>query len=120
MKEHNGRVCALAVLKNGDLISGSADNTIKIWNAGDWTVKQTIKGHSDRLRNFLVHDDKELISASADRVNISVWNINDGSLIKTFYGHTDVVRELVLLKNGDLASASDDKTIKIWNIKNGT
>ena len=29
---HNGDVYALALLKNGNLASGSEDNSIKIWN----------------------------------------------------------------------------------------
>ena len=46
--------------------------------------------------------------------------MNDSSINKTLKGHKCTVRALVLLKNGDLASGSVDRTIKIWNTKEGT
>ena len=33
---HNSGVVALTTLSNGDLVSGSDDNTIKIWNGNDF------------------------------------------------------------------------------------
>jgi WD40 repeat protein len=35
-------VLALTVLQNGDLASGSADNTIKIWNPINGTLKRIL------------------------------------------------------------------------------
>ena len=40
--------------------------------------------------------------------------------MQTLKGHTDLVNCLVVLPNGNLGSGSDDKTIKIWNINNGS
>jgi len=39
--------------------------------------------------------------------------------IKTLTGHTDFVRALSVLPDGSLASGSEDKTIKIWDVRNG-
>ena len=117
LNEHSNSVYALAKLKNGDLISGSSD-TVKIWNATDWTVKQTLHGHAEWLRDIIVLDNKKIINASDD-FSITVLNLNDGTSEKTLKGHNNGIRALVLLKNGDLASASSDNTIIIWNIKLG-
>ena len=46
LNEHNGPVYALAMLNNGDLVSGSMDNTVKTWNMNNGIVKETLIGHS--------------------------------------------------------------------------
>ena len=46
-KEHNTPVNSLAVLKNGNLVSGHQDNTIKIWNLTDASLNLTLIGHAD-------------------------------------------------------------------------
>ncbi|RMZ98100.1 serine threonine kinase, partial [Brachionus plicatilis] len=38
----------------------------------------------------------------------------------TLNNHSQRVRTLVVLQNGDLASGSEDRTIKIWNLENGS
>jgi phospholipase A-2-activating protein len=42
-----------------------------------------------------------------------------GNSLKVLNGHTCIVSCLVVLSNGDLASGSEDKTVRIWNSKNG-
>jgi len=39
--------------------------------------------------------------------------------IKTLTGHTNYVYALTVLPDGSLVSGSEDKTIKIWDVKNG-
>jgi len=43
---HTGVVVVLTTLSNGDLVSGSGDNTIKIWNGNDLSLKKTLTGHT--------------------------------------------------------------------------
>jgi WD40 repeat protein len=38
---------ARTVLQNGDLASGSADRTMKIWNPINGTLKRIFNGHSE-------------------------------------------------------------------------
>ena len=51
---HTDLVRALAVLNNGDLASGSADTTIKVWNATSEKLKRTIKGHTSWVSSLNV------------------------------------------------------------------
>ena len=48
---HNGTIQVLIQLSNGDLVSGSGDWTIKIWNNEE--EKQTLLGHKDVLRGLI-------------------------------------------------------------------
>ena len=93
----NGIIFALAVLPNGDLVSGSSDKTIKIWNTQDGTLKKTLTGHTNWINDLIAVDQNRLISASDDRT-IKIWNSHQKSVIRTL----------------------TDNTIKIWNIEDGT
>jgi WD40 repeat protein len=46
---HNSWVLTLTQLQNGDLVSGSNDATIKIWNPIDGSLKRTLRKHTDAV-----------------------------------------------------------------------
>ena len=47
---HNASVSSVAISADGTkVISGSSDNTIKIWDAASGDVMQTLSGESDML-----------------------------------------------------------------------
>ncbi|RNA31156.1 hypothetical protein BpHYR1_005300, partial [Brachionus plicatilis] len=69
------------------------------------------------VRNEIVLVDK----AEYDYYLIKQFRMDSNfSLKMTLNNHTSGVVSLVVLQNGDLASGSADKTIKIWNLKNGS
>ena len=46
--------------------------------------------------------------------------MNNGYLINTLTGHSDSVRTIAIsADNKYIISGSDDKTVKIWDFKNG-
>ena len=73
---------ALTVLQNGDLASGSAGRTIKIWNSIDETSKRTLNGHTSGVLAFTVLHHGDFASGSADRT-IKIGNQINGTLIRT-------------------------------------
>ncbi|CAF0785762.1 unnamed protein product [Brachionus calyciflorus] len=116
---HVNTICSLLGLPNGDLVSGSADNTIKIWNMVDGSLKRTLLGHTSSVLSLIILENGDLASGSVDRT-IRIWNTNIGLSLKTIStDHRDYIRSLALLPNGHIASASDDKTIKIYDRQYG-
>jgi WD40 repeat protein len=100
------------------LASGSADNTVKLWNL-DGSLQKTLTEHQGSV--YMVSfspDSKTLASASADKT-IKLWN-PDGSLRKNLTEHSDAVRSISFSPDSKiLASASADHTIKLWNQNGG-
>ncbi|KZO95838.1 WD40 repeat-like protein [Calocera viscosa TUFC12733] len=94
------------------LISGSLDNTIKVWDVERGQCMKTLFGHiegvwavdSDRLR---------LVSASHDRT-IKVWVREQGRCLTTLVGHRGAVT-CIALGDDKIISGSDDGDIKIWS-----
>ncbi len=123
LQAHTGEITSLISLSSKSFISGSTDNTIKVWY--NLKVVKTLHGHAGGVTCLiLLNDNETLISGSLD-TTIKVWNISKGDEeIKTLQGHTDWITCLVILNNNDnkeetLISGSFDNTILVWNLTSG-
>ena len=73
LEGHTGRVYALAEC-NGQLVSGSYDSMIKVWDPSTWICQQTLEGHTGGVV-ALAECSGQLVSGSADNT-IKVWGEN--------------------------------------------
>ena len=70
---HTSHVWSLAVFQNGDLISGSNDKTMSIWNPNDGTLKRTLLGHTDCIYTIGYLQNGDLVTGSGDQT-IKIWS----------------------------------------------
>ena len=106
---------SIVALSNGDLMSSST-NSLIIWDIKNGSIKKIYE-------NIYAHNLVELTNgkiAYSDGLDIRIMLLDDGSIWKTLSGHKDYVNSIIALKNGYIASGSDDKTIIIWNSKDGS
>ncbi|EIW60725.1 WD40 repeat-like protein [Trametes versicolor FP-101664 SS1] len=94
------------------LISGSLDNTIKVWDIETGKVQRTLFGHIEGV--WAVASDKlRLVSGSHDRT-IKVWSREEGNCTATLVGHRGAVTCLALGED-KIVSGSDDGDIRVWS-----
>ena len=118
---HTSFVNALEISHDGKmLISGSADQTIKVWDLATGAELKTLTGHTSFVNTLAIaHDDKTLASGGAD-LTIRLWDLATGKTLSTFVGHTGFINTLHFSHDGQiLASGSADKTIKVWDVATG-
>ncbi|KAF9476601.1 WD40 repeat-like protein [Pholiota conissans] len=94
------------------LISGSLDNTIKLWDIETGKATRTYFGHIEGVWG-VASDKMRLVSGSHDRT-IKVWSREKGSCTATLVGHQAAVSCLALGED-KIVSGSDDCTIKVWS-----
>ncbi|KAJ3808207.1 WD40-repeat-containing domain protein [Lentinula aff. lateritia] len=94
------------------LVSGSLDNTTKIWDIETAQPIQTFFGHIEGVWSVSVNK-MRLVSGSHDRT-IKVWNRDEGRCVSTLVGHTAAV-SCVSLGEDKIISGSDDCDVKIWS-----
>ncbi|TFK74112.1 WD40 repeat-like protein [Pluteus cervinus] len=101
-----------------NIISGSCDKTIRIWNAtGGEPVMAPLQGHTDSVLSVAYSpDDDHVVSGSADKT-IKIWNAATGQLIIDLpQAHADWVRSVAYSPDGKcIISGSHDNTIRIWD-----
>ncbi|KAJ7135014.1 quinon protein alcohol dehydrogenase-like superfamily [Mycena crocata] len=94
------------------LISGSLDNTIKLWDIDTGETISTFFGHIEGV--WAVASDKlRLVSGSHDRT-IKVWSRDEGKCTSTLVGHRAAVSCLALGED-KIVSGSDDWDVRVWS-----
>ncbi|CAJ0960927.1 unnamed protein product, partial [Mesorhabditis belari] len=103
---------------SGRIITGSADNTLRVWNVDDTQPAFTLTGHMGRILTFQMSDDgKYIISGSADQT-VRVWCGQTGFQRDVLQGHTGTVN-CISLHGTTLVSGSGDQTLRVWDIIDG-
>ena len=113
---HTHNVYSVA-LDAGVVVSGSSDNTIKVWDrTNNYNLIKNLTGHTIDVSSVAL-DTGVVVSGSGDTF-IKVWNRTNGyNLIKNLTGHTIVVRS-VALDASVIVSGSNDYFIKVWDRTN--
>lgn len=97
------------------LITGSRDQTIKLFEMPQAIEHRTLKGHGGWVRSLVVTPDGKVLISSGDDNTIRFWDLKSGRCFRTIKSHTGGVRCVTLSSDGlRLASASWDRTVKLW------
>jgi len=103
------------------IVTGSLDNTARIWDVETGLAKLRLDGGHTRLVNSAVFspDGNKVLTASDDHT-VKLWNAGTGKIIRTFEGHDERVRSAVFSPDGKhVLTASNDKTARIWDAETG-
>jgi WD40 repeat protein len=117
---HSAYVLGVAITRDGrQIISGSADKTIRIWDLESGTLFKTLYGHTDWVSDVAIISEGLFISASEDYL-LKIWDLENGMNIATLAGHLEEVYEVSVTSDGSRAvSCSEDGSIIVWNLQNG-
>jgi WD40 repeat protein len=72
LEEHSNYVNCVAVLPNGNIISGSFDNTLKIWDVSSGQCLKTLQGNGKSVYCVTALPNGNIISAIDDG-SLEVW-----------------------------------------------
>lgn len=118
---HRDEVTSVAITPDGkQVISGSSDKTLKIWDMKTGKKLFTLEGHTKPITAIAVTPNgKRVISASEDKT-LKVWDLQTAKETFTLNGHEDSVNAIAITSNcKQVISASSDATLRIWNLETG-
>ena len=124
----NGHKRGIACLQyhNDLVVSGSSDNTIRLWDIESGSCLRVLEGHEELVR-CIRFDDNRIVSGAYDG-KIKVWDLNaakdprapSGTLcVRTLVEHSGRVFRLQF-DEFQIVSSSHDDTILIWDFLNCT
>uniref|UniRef100_A0A672JDK7 F-box domain-containing protein n=1 Tax=Salarias fasciatus TaxID=181472 RepID=A0A672JDK7_SALFA len=127
LKGHDDHVITCLQFSGDLIVSGSDDNTLKVWSAITGKCLRTLNGHTGGVwcSQMTV---ATVISGSTDRT-LRVWDAESGECVHTLYGHTSTVRCMHLHGNRmrqmlwrpvlRVVSGSRDTTLRVWDVSTG-
>ncbi|KAL7732010.1 hypothetical protein ACLKA6_015774 [Drosophila palustris] len=117
LKGHDDHVITCLQFSGNRIVSGSDDNTLKVWSAVNGKCLRTLVGHTGGVWSSQMSGNI-IISGSTDRT-LKVWDMDSGSCVHTLQGHTSTVRCMHLHGN-KVVSGSRDATLRVWDITLGS
>ncbi|KAK7931199.1 Cell division control protein 4 [Apiospora marii] len=113
LQGHSHSVRAIAAHAD-TLVSGSYDNTVRVWRISTGETVHVLQGHSQKVYSVVLDTERNrCISGSMDSF-VKIWDLETGSCLHTLEGHSLLVG-LLDLRDERLVSAAADSTLRIWD-----
>jgi TIR domain/WD domain, G-beta repeat len=85
---HTGGVNAIAFSPDGQrVLTGSDDNTAKLWDAATGKAVATFDGHTGALRSVAFSPDGQRVLTGSDDNTAKLWDAATGAMLATLEGH---------------------------------
>lgn len=112
---HTSNILCICLLQNSDkFLTGSKDQTIRIWNKNKFKSIGVLNGHKGYIFTVKELIDHRVVSGSGDKT-IRIWNVFQMICVKVIKAHDGSVLALGVLNDGKIASGGKDNCIKIWD-----
>ncbi|MEJ2118417.1 MAG: WD40 repeat domain-containing protein [Alphaproteobacteria bacterium] len=136
---HSNSVNSVAFSPDGrTALSGSKDNTLKLWDVASGKELRTFTGHSNPVHSVAFSPDgRTALSGSKDNTSrtyyddltvptssedckLKLWDVASGREIRTFEGVSFWVRSVAFSPDGRNALSGDEnRTLKLWDVASG-
>jgi WD40 repeat protein len=107
---HVDRIIALLFTKRNFLLSGSYDDTIRLWSLEGYQCVKIID-HKKLAMMLLLPNGYFAASSGND---FAMYDLNDFNCVNTLVGHKDVIFCMLFIKGNRIVTGSKDKTIILW------
>ncbi len=101
------------------IISGSQDQSIKIWSTDSGDCLQTLTGHKEEVECLAVSEENKFFVSGSDDETIKIWDLSDLSdckCIETLKEEASVL-SLYILPNDQLICGLSSGKINKWSLK---
>ena len=121
LRGHTNSIWDICNMGENHVITGSRDNTMRIWDIRSGECIQILQGHTGGVRCVHLHSSGYLLTGSNDET-VRIWDITTPHTYKEIaqIPHQDAyVRDLVELDDGRMLSVCDSSSlgVKVWELR---
>ena len=99
----------------GRIVTGSADNTVRIWDADTGDVVATITGHEHAILSVSYSPDGSHIASGSRDGTMRLWNAETGHAVKIIRTRGAVMSVAYSPDGHRIATGSTDGTVRVWS-----
>jgi WD40 repeat protein len=118
---HEEEVKCVCISADGETaVSGSSDQTIRIWNIERGECLKTIQGKLGWIKCLALTADGKIAASGSTDGTVRLWNTENGECLRILSGHSGAITALAISADGQMAvSGSYDNTLRIWDLNAG-
>src|SRR5882762_9908926 len=117
LEGHTGSCFRIAFSPDGgQLVSGSSDHTIHLWNMQTGALLEVMTGHSGPVLSLAYSPNGMIIASGSQDDTVRLWDATTGLQIMVYTGHSSSVWCVTFSIDGlHLASGGVDGKVHIWS-----
>ena len=115
---HKLTISCLTTISDTLLVSGSFDNTIKLWDWKKKTIMHTLSEHMNMV-SALCHINQEVLVSGSEDTSLIVWELGSKQPKYVLIGHISTIRAIIQLTNSSIISGEWRGDVRMWNIDEG-
>jgi beta-lactam-binding protein with PASTA domain len=118
---HTGDVSSVAASPDGtELLTGSFDQTAKLWDLSTGAEIRTFTGHGAALYSVAFSPNGTRILTGSEDGTARLWDAAQATELRRFTGHTGAVLSVAFSPDGTrVVTGSDDYTANAWDTETG-
>ena len=102
---------------NGNLVSASMDNTVKVWQVPGWELLREFKGHSNSVNGIAISPDGKTLATGSSDQTVKLWSLEGGDLLTTMQDRKKVVSAIEFSPDGKwIGAVSYGGRAMIWDL----
>ncbi|KAL6058537.1 F-box/WD repeat-containing protein 7, variant 2 [Balamuthia mandrillaris] len=107
----------LCVAFNQDkIVSGSADETVKVWDLKTKQCVHALKGHVYTVKSVQFDESRIISGGGTKDRTLKIWDMRTGACLHTLEGHKGGVFALQYDQD-KIVSGATDRTMRIWSMR---
>jgi WD40 repeat protein/serine/threonine protein kinase len=121
LRGHLDAVSSVAFSPDGQrIVTGSWDQTAKVWEAASGKELRTLKGHSAQVSSVAFSPDGQRVVTGSYDGTAKVWEAASGKELLTLSRHTSEINSVAFSSDGQrIVTGSYDGTAKVWDAASG-
>src|SRR5882762_5170384 len=116
LEGHTDRCLCVAFSPDGEqLVSGSDDDTVRLWNMQTGAVLRVMKGHHGKVISVAYSPDGTFVASGSWDNTVRIWNAATGLQVGEYTGHSRWVLCVAFSADGlHIMSACRNREVHVW------